>query len=293
VNNGQRLLPRGAIFEASSKLERVSLPDRHVAGLIKLSDESGWAMVPTVDELKLQYQQMIHRSGLMNDDGTSAVEEVGNATLDTSESPLDCSKRVFLRILPRNGVVISCASSSSHMYNVKPKPQPITSPSSVGKTNASLGCFGSKYNTEMCGRDSHSVAQTFPHDDKFASSRRGVFPKNPTFLLGTSVIPCGLVVEVEPWEENLSEVLKPITSDVQQSVSIQKMLALCIGNILMFYFELITKMGLVLNSNFLCDSRLVDGSQGICTVNQSISEFEPLLKCAVDHFGSVWYLRTG
>jgi hypothetical protein len=221
VNNGQRLLPRGAVFEASSKLERVSLPGRHVAWLIKLSDDSGWAMVPTVDE-------MIHRSGLINDDSTSgvtgngAVEEVGNATLDTSVSPLDCSKRVFLRILPRNGVLISCNPLSPHLYDLKPRTQPVTSPSSLGNTKASLGCFGSKYNAEMCGRDTHSVAETVPYNDKFASSRNGVFPKNPAFLLGTSVIPCGLVVEVEPWEENMKEVLKPISSEVQQSVSIQK-----------------------------------------------------------------------
>ncbi len=242
VNNGQRLLPRGAIFEASSKLERVSLPDRHVAGLIKLSDESGWAMVPTVDELKLQYQQMIHRSGLMNDDGISgatgsgAVEEVGNATLVTPEAPLDDSKRIFLRVLPRNGIAISCPPPPSHTQQVKPRPQSISSSSSLGNTKTSIGCFGSKYNTDICGRSSHSVAQSLLHDDKHASSRRGVFPNNPTFHLGSSVIPCGLVVEVEPWEENLTEVLKPISSDAQQSVSNEKqLLALSIENFLVIF----------------------------------------------------------
>ncbi len=304
MNNGQRFLPRGAIFEASSKLERVSLPDRHVAGLIKLSDESGWAMVPTADELKLQYQQMLHKSGFVIDEvtvgttGTGAVEEVGNAVIVTTESALDDSKRVFLRIVPRNGVVVSCPPTGSNVHQAKPsRPQSVANSSATVHANAGFGCIGGKYNTEVCGKSSYSAAQSSSHDDKYAPSRRGVFPNHPALIISPSVIPCGLVVEVEPWEENSAEVLKPVSSDAPQSVSNREILSQHLSLIFiqrsMAYLWSATLFCSLLHSNILCVLRQVDGSRGISTVNQSISESKPFLKYAVDHFGSEYCQRTG
>lgn len=93
-----RILPYGTLFEASKRITNSGVYSPG-AGLVKLSDNSGWAIIPRQDELEEQFGNLdgVNRSAL------SAVQEVGNAIIDPPES-----SRVWLRILPSNGILVSC-----------------------------------------------------------------------------------------------------------------------------------------------------------------------------------------
>ena len=182
-----------------------------------MSDGSGWAMIPTSAELKLQYQQMIHKSGMVVDGTVSAsangaVEEVGNAIVppaskDGSAATAEGTKSLWLRILPRNGVVVSCPPPPPNLNATKS-----FDGSSIGPTN-------SRHEDDLA-RGSNSATSTFiQHSYHNGTSRRGVFPAHPTLLINP-VIPCGIVVEVEPWKEYSKEANKPGSYDALQPVSV-------------------------------------------------------------------------
>ena len=103
----QRILPKGAIFEASRRME-ASAGFSGGAGLIKLSDNSGWAIIPTQDELDLHY---LHYHGgiatVKEGEATRAYEEIGNAAIYTDDAS-DC---IWVRVVARQGVTVECPSS--------------------------------------------------------------------------------------------------------------------------------------------------------------------------------------
>jgi hypothetical protein len=81
-------------------------------GLIKLSDKSGWTIVPRQDELDRQYRNFTGGvAGFKEGEANRAYEEVGNAVIDsnTSEtSHIDRSDTRWLRVVTRPGLPVFC-----------------------------------------------------------------------------------------------------------------------------------------------------------------------------------------
>ena len=105
-----RIIPRGKMFEASKRLEVSGLTYTPGAGLIKLADNSGWAMVPNKEELDAQYRNFRGgRAGIEEGEATQAFKEVGNAIIDLHSTNSNMERPlVWLRIIHRGGVLISC-----------------------------------------------------------------------------------------------------------------------------------------------------------------------------------------
>lgn len=190
ANNGQRIIPRGAIFEASSLPQQNSLSSsgltqnsREVAALVELADGTGWAMIPTIKELRGQYQQMIHHRHSNSHDlsYSAAIEEVGSAIMSAGE----VDKGVWLRVLPKNGVIVSCA----------PVPEPATTLSlpSDSSSHGPLREVSARSGLSNISRPNAAGQQSeaTPKASNTGSGRSISYP----------VIPCGMVIQVAPWKE--------------------------------------------------------------------------------------------
>lgn len=101
TNSRSRILPHGTIFEASKRVETAGVYTPG-SGLIKLSDNSGWAIVPHYDDLLIQFNNNNSQNkslSLPDNISLRAVEEIGNSIPSTKET-------IWLRILPRTGVYV-------------------------------------------------------------------------------------------------------------------------------------------------------------------------------------------
>lgn len=127
-NNRTRILSRGTLFEASKRMESTSgVLFSSGAGLIKLADNSGWAIIPHVEDLEAQYQHYHRQNGGVDGDNDVimgmkppqpqvAFEEVGNAlvfddgipTRSFGDGPLSLQCSSWLRIHSRNGAAVHC-----------------------------------------------------------------------------------------------------------------------------------------------------------------------------------------
>ena len=129
-----RKLPRGSVFEASKRMEGSGAFSKG-AGLIKLSDNSGWAIVPRQEELDDQYRHYHGAlSGIKEGEATRAFEEVGNAIIDDHHPP------TYLRVLARGGVAVSLPPLSSTLSDDETSPT-----SSAAGSSAVSGSGGSGF----------------------------------------------------------------------------------------------------------------------------------------------------
>ena len=129
-----RKLPRGSVFEASKRMENSGAFSKG-AGLIKLSDNSGWAIVPRQDELDDQYRNYHGAlAGIKEGEATRAFEEVGNAIVDDRRAPK------YLRVLARGGVSVSLPPPSSFLSDDDTSPT-----SSAAGSSAVSGSVGSGF----------------------------------------------------------------------------------------------------------------------------------------------------
>lgn len=199
-----RKLPRGSVFEASKRME-MSGAFGEGAGLIKLSDNSGWAIVPKQDDLDEQYKA--HSGalpGITEGEASRAFEEVGDATVDNRRK-----ESKFLRIYAKGGLSVSCPPLPSSISD-----DDDTSPTSPGSSMAGSSNAFSQVTSQ--GSDvASSVGSSFieammfrtpkKKGDEDLESRRGDLGNkahNPIEKIPFStVIPCGMCVEVEPWTE--------------------------------------------------------------------------------------------
>ena len=207
-----RILPRGALFEASKRMEN-SASFSQGAGLIKLYDGSGWAIVPKREELDIQYRNY-HGGAASVKEGEAmrAFEEVGNAILNVEEGRFDHPKTVWVRVIARCGATVECPPPMPELLN----DGEISPTSSTG--NSSISGAGSNYGI-LFGQDSDvasSVGSAFldamfktPLKKKVVETRnlgkgRNVVDKKLSgfqdTLAPTNVIACGMCVEVEKWE---------------------------------------------------------------------------------------------
>jgi hypothetical protein len=203
-NTKSRKLPRGCVFEASKRME-ASNAFSQGAGLIKLSDNSGWAIVPKREELGDQYRNMSGApAGIKIGEAGRAFDEVGNAIIHDHKAP------VYIRIHAREGLPVA----------LPPNPaldDDVTSPASSTGGTSSLVSAGNG-SSVVRGQDSDiasSVGSSFldtmfrtprrkgRESDESEKSRReaGNPPRAPASerLPFSNIIPCGAYVEVDGW----------------------------------------------------------------------------------------------
>ena len=147
-----RILPRGAVFEASKRMEASDALFNQGVGLIKLADNSGWAIVPHQKDLEQQYRNF-HGSASSVKEGEATrggYEEIGNAIVfqpGPSESILDqsfshsrkhdsttCTPGVFMRVVARQGATVVCAPLAPPALPENHNLSPASSPASSAVT---------------------------------------------------------------------------------------------------------------------------------------------------------------
>jgi hypothetical protein len=209
-----RVLPRGAAFEACRRMESSGAYSQG-AGLIKLSDNSGWAIVPRQDELDHQYRNYHGGvAGVKEGEATRAFEEVGNAVIDYTgnESGERGPTTLWLRISAKTGLAVSCPPP------VAPINDDDTSPTSSRGSSAISGSihgsgFGPLSNAES--DVASSVGSAFldamfrtpkkKEGDNGDQSAPNRYPASIEKQLQANTVACGMCVEVEKWKvENVS-----------------------------------------------------------------------------------------
>lgn len=211
-----RILPRGVLFEASKRMEASGAFNRG-AGLVKLSDNSGWAIIPHQDDLHSQYRNYQGGAASVREgEGTRAFEEVGNAVVDSEDS---AEPSIWVRVVARNGVTVACP----------PPVVPVakdddTSPTSSAGSSSVFSGGGSNYGV-MSGPESDvasSVGSAFldamfrtpkkPNhktvENRTVSEAVGRRKDHHRPSVGMSefqdvpnLLPCGSCVEVDRWED--------------------------------------------------------------------------------------------
>jgi len=208
-----RILPRGVLFEASRRMEVVNGATGGVGaysrqgGLIKLSDNSGWAIVPSQEELDQQYRSYHGGAASVKEgEATRAFEEVGNAIIGGDGT--NRTDGTWLRVVSRSGVSVSCPPPSPPMVNDNDTSKNDASPTSKGSAIGSNQ--GSNYGP-LPSHDSDvasSVGSGFL-DAMFRTpkKKRGAHPGKDAWPARaktetrqpSTMLPCGTVVRVEQW----------------------------------------------------------------------------------------------
>lgn len=203
-NTKARKLPRGSVFEASKRIEASGAFSHGF--VIKMSDNTGWAIIPTREELDEQYRTYSGAlAGIKEGEASRAFEEVGNAILDDHHSP------VYVRVVTRAGIMVSLPPASTASDDV-------TSPSSSAGGSSSLVSAnnGSGHNRSQDSDVASSVGSSFldamfrtpkrrDPEAPATDTRRDIGNQNPPKIPLTekvpfsTLIPCGSYVELERW----------------------------------------------------------------------------------------------
>ena len=201
-----RRLPRGSVFEASKRME-ASNAFSQGAGLVKLSDNSGWAIIPRQSELNDQYRG--YAGGMISardGEATRAFDEVGNSLGDA------CQETIFLRVVSRSGVTVSLPPAPNSGSDVETSPTSSTTGSSV----VSAGGLSSLNAAVSHDSDvASSVGSSFLDSMMFRTPRRrerkpesinenqNFHKRQPTAdrQIISTLIPCGTCVEVDRWAD--------------------------------------------------------------------------------------------
>ena len=199
-----RVLKRGTIFEASKRMESAGVYTPGAA-LIKLSDKSGWAIVPHEEDLLIQFHNN-NSSG--HSDYMQAVEEIGNAITDSNSS----NQTLWLRIFPRAGIYVVCPPppplpQRSEMDDVScHSPPSSVAGSTITASHANIGLYNAQQGMDFDGASSVGGSTTIsfrtPRKDHFiARPHTENVSKIPLRSHNNhAVLPCGMCVEVDPWE---------------------------------------------------------------------------------------------
>ena len=217
-----RILPRGKLFEATGRLEVSGLYSPG-AGLIKLADNSGWAIVPDRTELDAQYRTFRGgKAGIEEGEASQAFKEVGNAITDIPSSHQGAGAGIWLRIVHRGGVLVSCpphpdlvdpevrsiATSSSPQSSIAGSSlntSHVEASSDVGASSMASSFLDAMFRTPRTTRkplQGNGPAAISRNDSGLISEKsKGRQPQNVSFAPIDAILPCGLCVEVEPWEQ--------------------------------------------------------------------------------------------
>jgi hypothetical protein len=211
-----RILPRGVMFEAAKRMEASGAFNRG-AGLIKLSDNSGWAIVPRQEELDAQYRN--YQGGVANvkqGEATKAFEEVGNSICESDEYTHVTRSSIWVRVVSKDGVPVSCPPPAAPVANDDGDTSPTSSAggsSSVSGVDSSYGILsgdsdvassvGSAFLDAMFRtpkKRQPSTIESRTHQETFGR-RNNLRPGWNELLQVPNIIPCGSCVEVDNWED--------------------------------------------------------------------------------------------
>ena len=213
-----RILPRGVLFEASRRMESTGAYNQG-AGLIKLSDNSGWAIVPRQDELESQFRT--YNGGNLTGKETEslcAFEEVGSALLNPATDNAQSSEQDYLwvQVKVRSGLAVSCPPPLAPLVPDR-EGEGETSPAS----SSSSAVGGSNYGP-LTGPDSDvasSVGSAFleamfrtpKKNRKVTSTRETPQARVPTMPehQQVNIIPCGAIIQVEMPMESPGQAYTP------------------------------------------------------------------------------------
>lgn len=200
-----RKLPRGSLFEASKRVESPGAFSQG-AGLIKLSDNSGWAIIPKREELDEQYRNYSGSlNGIKEGEASRAAEEVGNAIIDDHHSP------IYIRILTRNGITVSLPPSSTIPDDETSPTSSVGGSSSVASANNSSGiirCHDSDVASSVGSSFLDAMFRTpkrrerdLPTNENRRDLGNPAAPKvsESEKLPFSTLLPCGSFVEVDRW----------------------------------------------------------------------------------------------
>lgn len=223
-----RTLPRGAVFEASKRMESSDALFHQGAGLIKLADNSGWVIVPHGEDLEQQYRNF-HGGASTVKEGEAlrgGYEEMGNAvilqgaaneSLDQSfihatkkgDSNTTSTPGVFMRVVARQGAAVVCAPPAPPVQKNDISPGSPASSAVTSSTHPDQLALGKSDSTSDVAS---SVGSSFL-DSMFRGAKRpegSDQTDNKESNSGTSVanvekpqfasttIACGICVQVEP-----------------------------------------------------------------------------------------------
>lgn len=213
-----RLLPRGVVFEASKRMEASGAFHRG-AGLVKLSDNSGWAIIPHQEDLHSQYRNFQGGAASVKEgEATRAFEEVGNAVVDIPQDAASglSNPSIWVRVVAKNGVTVSCPPPAVPVAKDED-----TSPTSSAGSSSIVSGGGSNYGL-LSGPESDvasSVGSAFldamfrtpikPNHKtvenrtlhEAVGRRRDHRPIGSEFQDVPNILPCGSCVEVDRWED--------------------------------------------------------------------------------------------
>ena len=217
-----RSLPRGTLFESSKRSETAEL---YTSGgsLIKLADDSGWAIIPTHDELDAQYRTVRGgATGRREGEAKQAYEEVGNAITDApsgTPTPQDARpifKTVWMRIAHRGGVIVSCPPPPAKLqFELTRSPTDSTTGSTLSPPGSHPGVQSHDASSEVAAS---SIASSFL-DSMFRTPRKAhglhtstrrsdigvgierLKARPPRTKAANSILSCGLCIEVAPCEK--------------------------------------------------------------------------------------------
>jgi hypothetical protein len=194
-----RFFPRGALFEASKRIEKATnfAPG---SGLIKLADNTGWAIVPNQEELREKYELDKANAGIgiTEKEALMAYEEVGNAVVVGDKTRRSGDENVFwVRVVQQTGVLVSCCPPEPE-NNDKPSVSSIKSVDSF-ESNTHRKKQDPESSSTISGVFFDAFRSTTRKSDDAARldslAVNGKLPRNSNGL----VIPCGSCVKVTPW----------------------------------------------------------------------------------------------
>jgi hypothetical protein len=194
-----RILPRGSLFEASRRMENTGAFSQG-AGLIKLSDNSGWAIIPRQDELDRQYRKFSGGGATVKEgEATRAYEEVGNSIIVTGP---DRVPEHWVRIVTRAGVRVYCTPDY--------RSDAIGEGSSSSRSSISASGSVVGQSTSNDSEIASSVASSFL-DTMFGTPKKKELDKGHETIIRSSskqestgvtsipILQCGCAVAVESW----------------------------------------------------------------------------------------------
>lgn len=232
-----RFLPRGQIFEALSRMDNTGDSSLYTngQGLIKLADGSGWAIVPHQQDLIKGSNNA--NTSISSFESINAYEEIGDAVIPLVQSSQQHSQQyrmtppkqyqqiqdstlldrslkdiVWLRIAaPLNGIKVllpppqeqkSINTNSPQVQKRETPPKHGVNTSTSQESEVASSIVSNSFFDSVWSRVTPSKDRGPQHDNGQTKLR---LPQNKQQQQPViPVIPCGMVVPVEPWDTSTS-----------------------------------------------------------------------------------------
>ena len=201
TNGKHRILPRGALFEASKRMERAPTNYAPGSGLIKLADNTGWAVIPSQGELQEQHQS--HNAnigiGISETEALQAYEEVGNAIVPGDKAGRSSDENfLWVRIIQQTGVLVSCSPSGGGQ---KEKAGPVRTLQNYPQRQPDDDAMSTVSSTFFDAFRSNRKAEAGLDSQALNTHNRLTKLQS---LKSNPIIQCGNCMKVQPWVSSSS-----------------------------------------------------------------------------------------